>query len=176
MVFCVTCITEHRQSIPRSVTIKQLWLAQVPPYHTPIYLENVALAEVAEVTGSLLDTDYLNPADSDQQQWNLDPWQIQQDQFFLKLNKDTSCVVQTPEEESAQAFMKIQGDVYHNHGIQVWVLEPLAGSNMWALKNLNTQWYLCTDYSQPGQTKVPIIVRPASPEDDPHAQWKITEV
>lgn len=154
---------------------------QAPPYHTPIYLENVALAsEVAEVSGSLLDTDYVNAADSSQQQWNLDPWQMPQDQYFLKLNKDSSHVVQSPQEESARAFMALQGDVNQNGCIQVWVLIPLtkAGSNIWALKNCNTQMYLCTDISQPGQTKVPIIVRRVCPdlEEDPHAQWKITKV
>ena len=150
---------------------------QVPPYHTPIYLENVALAEVAEVSGNLLDTDYVNPADSGQQQWNLDPWQIPQDEYFLKLCKDSSNVVQSPEEESAQAFMCTQGNAIDNCGIQVWVLEPQDGSNnMWALKNHKTQMYLCTDYSQSGQTKVPIIVRKASPKEDPHAQWKINKV
>ena len=149
--------------------------AQDPPYHTPIYLENVTLGEVAEVSGNLLDTDYENAANSGQQQWNLDPWQIPLNQYFLKLDKDTTHVVQSPEEESAQAFMALQGNANENCGIQVWELKLQTEPNIWTLKNPKTNMYLYADYSQPGQTKIPIIVRSALPED-PHVQWKITKV
>ena len=61
--------------------------------------------------------------------------------------------------------------------MQVWILEQLQiGPNMWALKNFKTGMYLYLEYNgTAGQTKVPIIVRKASPQDQ-NAQWKINEV
>ena len=147
---------------------------QAPPYHTPIYLESVSLGQVAEVFGDLLDINGVNPADKDQQQWNLDPWQMQKNQYFLKLNKDTTMVVQSPEEEQAQAFMAVQGDATLNGGIQVWVLEQV-GSNVWTFKNYKTEMYLyAEDRGEPGIS--PVIVQSASPQDlVPEVQWKIIQ-
>ena len=63
--------------------------------------------------------------------------------------------------------------------MQVWILEQvLVGPDMWAwtLKNFKTQMYLYLEYDgKAGQTKVPIIVRNSSPQDQ-NAQWKIAEV
>ena len=153
--------------------------AQAPPYQTPIYIENLTLGQVAEVTGNLLDTDYLKTAESGQQQWNLDPSDMYKNEYFIKLNSNLTQVVQSPEEESAQAFTTTQGDRNQNGGIQVWVLEQLqVGSNVWALRNYKTQMYLYVDYSgdQPGQTKVPIVVRQNTYPQDQHVQWKFTQV
>ena len=61
--------------------------------------------------------------------------------------------------------------------LQVWILEQLqVGPNMWTLKNFKTGMYLYLDYNgAAGQTKIPIIVRSASPLDE-NAQWNITPV
>ena len=153
--------------------------SETPPYHTPIYLENLSLGQVAEVTPNFyLDTDYVNPAESSQQQWNLDPSEISRNEYFVKLNGDSTHVLESPEKEGDQAYMKIQGDRYVNHGIQVWVLEQLqVGPSMWALKNVKTEMYLYVDNSGGGQPQahLPIIVRKATPHDQ-NAQWKINEV
>ena len=153
-----------------------------PPYHTPVYIKNVLTDEVLEVTqdssgNRVLDVDIENSAASSWQVWNLDPWQMDQNQYFVKLNDDSSSVVNPPQEEGGQAFMKLQGDVNRNGGIQVWILEPVpgAGPNMWALKNYKTGWYLYVDKSdgQP-KTKIPVIAGNAS-VDDKNAQWLIVE-
>lgn len=158
-------------------------MANTPPYHTPIYFENLSLGQVAEVTKdpsgkSYLDTDYKKPTDHSQQQWNLDPSDMSKHEYFVKLQSDDTHVLESPEEECGRAFMNLQGNRYDNGGIQVWVLEQLQiGPNMWALRNFKTQLYLYLDYDGGGQPqpKVPIIVRKASVHDQ-NAQWKITLV
>ena len=154
-----------------------------PPYHTPVYIKNVPTGELLEVTqdssgNRVLDVDVVNPAASSSQVWNLDPWNMYQNQYFVKLYDDASHkgdVVNPPQEEGGQAMMKLQGDANRNDRLQVWILEPVpdAGPNIWALKNCKTGWYLYVDKSdgQP-QTKIPIIARTASTHDQ-NAQWLI---
>ena len=107
-----------------------------PPYHTSIYLESIQqqLRQVAEVTspysGSFLDTDLLNTAEASVQQWNLDPFNLPNNQFFVKLNSDLQQVLESPLDESSRAFINLQGDANRNGGIQVstipiYMLRPL---------------------------------------------------
>ena len=97
-----------------------------PPYHTPIYLESLHLGQVAEATspssGSVLDTDYVKVTEASVQQWNLDPSNIYANEYFVKLNCDSTEVLQSPTEESARAFINLQGDRNENGGIQVSIL------------------------------------------------------
>ena len=95
-----------------------------PPYHTPIYLESLHIGQVAEVSsppssGSVLDTDFVNATEASVQQWNLDPSNIYANEYFVKLNSDSTKVLQSPTEESARAFIYLQGDRNANGGIQV---------------------------------------------------------
>ena len=97
----------------------------LPPYHIPIYIETLRLGQLAEVTspasGALLDTDYMKDTERNVQQWNLDPSNIFQNQYFVKLNYDATLVLQSPTEESERAFISLQGNRYENGGIQVSV-------------------------------------------------------
>ena len=97
-----------------------------PPYHTPIYIETLRLGQLAEVTspssGALLDTDFMKDTERNAQQWNLDPSNIFNNEYFVKLNYDATLVLQSPTEESERAFICLQGDRNENGGIQVSVL------------------------------------------------------
>ena len=151
---------------------------QPPPYHVPVYIEPEPLGQVAEVkspsSGSVLDTDYIKSTEDNVQQWNLDPSEISVNEYFVKLNCNSTLVLESPLEESAQAFINIQGDRNRNGGIQVWTMEQVPGSSdMCTLRNFKTRMYLCLNYDghgQPGQPGVSIVV--ASPQDQ-NAQWRI---
>ena len=85
--------------------------SQPPPYHTPVYLENVFFKQMAEtVTDSTgtqvieLDNDNLNPVEKDSHEWNLDPFSMATNEYFVKLNCDTTQVIQSSEEECGRPF------------------------------------------------------------------------
>lgn len=158
-------------------------MSNVPPYHVPVYVKNVLVSsEVAEVTvdasnNRRVDVDYFNPSAVAQQQWNLDPWNLDKNEFFLKLNSDSTHVLQSPIQEGEQAFMCLQGDFYKNGGIQVWVVEHASPySSSWILRNYKTEMLLYLEMSggQP-RSKMPVTVRIASPTDQ-NAHWMINEV
>ena len=151
----------------------------IPPYHKPVYLDSVALGlqQVAEVKStavdSVLDTGYKNPAEARLQEWWIDPWRELQSQYFVHLNDDQRKVLQSPEEDGHGCFINLQGIEPENHGIQVWIFEPVSGpiDNVWRLKNLKTNFYLYVD-TQGGETGIPVIaVR--CPSLKGNAEWKV---
>ena len=159
-------------------------MSNIPPYHFPVYIKNVRVSsEVAEVTEDasgkrLVDVDYPNPTAVSQQQWNLEPWNLDKNEFFIKLNSDTTYMLQSPVQEGDQAFMALQGDFYKNGGIQVWTVEHASqfSPTSWIFRNYKTemQLYLEMTGGQP-KSKMPVTVRIVSPTDQ-NTHWLIEKL
>ena len=159
-------------------------MAQSPPYHVPIYMipDNVP-GQVAQAespsSGSAVDTGYIKPPGVKSQQWNIDPSVLDKNEFFVKLNSDSSLVLEAPENEADSAFINTQGDRNVNGGIQVWVFEPIS-ANQWRLKNFKTERYLYLNYDGRGESGAPgiqIVTRTDPTSGLSHnADWKITDV
>lgn len=157
-----------------------------PPYHVPVYIAPVNLSgQVAEVSspssGSDLHTGYPNPPGETTQQWNIDPFDISSNQYFIKLNSKSNLVIQSSEDEYIPAFLAVQGDRYANQGIQLWVFEQQPEPDTWRFKNYKTNRYLYLNYDgrgQPGQPGVPIVTSsdPVAGYNGHNADWRISEV
>ena len=154
----------------------------VPPYQRPVYIAPVAIGlQVAQAESakpnSVLRTGYINPPGATVQQWNIDPSDISKQEFFVKLNSDSTLVLQSPVEDGASAFIATQGDRYRNGGIQVWIFQKI-GSDTWQLKNFKTGMYLYLDYDghghgEPGNR---ILTRTSTAGSFQNTDWKITLV
>ena len=154
----------------------------LPPYHEPVYIAPSAVGQVAEVesaiSDSVLRTGYIKPPGATVQQWNIDPSEIDKQEFFVKLNSKPTLVLESPVEDGARAFINLQGDRYENGGIQVWIFKRI-GSDTWQLKNFKTGMYLYLAYDghgHPGESGIPILTRTSTGGAFQNTDWKITPV
>ena len=151
----------------------------VPPYQVPVRIAPVAVGQVALVaspnSGARLITNYVHKP-FDVQIWNIDPSNIANKEYFIKLQFHKHLVIESPE-TPGPVFIKTQGDRFINGGIQVWIFEEVENGK-WRLRNYKTGLYLYLDYDGRGHGQPGI---PINASDQPtgrfdNTYWTITKL
>ena len=93
------------------------------PYSQTVYLESGALmpqvVEAQSPTSEInLQTDCISTKKEQVQRWYLDPWSLDKNQIFVKLESQHQLVLESRRVDGEKCFLNVQGDFHVNGGIQ----------------------------------------------------------